>query len=116
MHARRHFVEVVKSFPTECRYVLETVGSVFYHDALAREEKMTPDDRLLFHQQKSLPLMEGLHDWCRQHMDERKVGTPASAKRFSICCDTGRNRLCSCGKPARRWTTTSALPRAAVQM
>jgi hypothetical protein len=72
-HARRHFVDVVKNFPTECRYVLETVGLVFYHDALAREQKMTPDDRLLFHQQKSLPLMEGLHDWCRQQMDERKV-------------------------------------------
>jgi len=72
-HARRHFVEVVKNFPTECRYVLETVGSVFSHDALAREQKMTSEDRLRFHQQKSLPLMEGLHDWCRQQIDERKV-------------------------------------------
>ena len=34
---------------------------------------MTPEERLLFHQQKSLPLMDGLHDWCQQQLDQRKV-------------------------------------------
>jgi transposase len=72
-HGRRHFVAVVESFPAECRYVLETLGEVFGHDALAREQGLGPEERLRFHQQHSLPLMEGLRAWCRQQFDERKV-------------------------------------------
>jgi transposase len=72
-HARRHFVDVVKSFPEECRYVLETLAAVFHHDALARERSLTADQRLQFHQQHSLSRVEELHAWCRQQLDERKV-------------------------------------------
>ena len=38
-HGRRQFVEVAENFPEECRYVLETLGSIWHHDALARERK-----------------------------------------------------------------------------
>ena len=37
-HGRRQFVEVAENFPEECRYVLETLGDVYHHDALAREQ------------------------------------------------------------------------------
>ena len=72
-HARRHFIDVVHNFPAECRYVLETLREVFHFDALAREQALTPDQRLGFHQQHSRPLMDRLQDWCRQQFDERKV-------------------------------------------
>jgi hypothetical protein len=72
-HARRHFIDVVKNFPAECRFVLETLQAVFHHDALALEQGLTPEERLRFHQQHSLPLMDGLHLWCRQQLDGRKV-------------------------------------------
>lgn len=72
-HGRRYFVGVVKSFPVECRFVLETLRQVFHNDALAREHQMEPDERLRFHQQHSRPLMDKLHDWCNQQFDERKV-------------------------------------------
>ena len=72
-HARRHFIEVVKNFPTECRYVLETLREVFYFDKLAREQGLTPDARLTFHQQHSGPLMEQLQDWCRKQFAEHQV-------------------------------------------
>lgn len=72
-HARRYFVDVVNSFPDECRFVLETLSGVFHNDALARERELTADDRLQFHQQHSLPRMEELHAWCRRQLDELKV-------------------------------------------
>jgi hypothetical protein len=72
-HARRHFVDVVESFPAECRYVLETLGEVFHHDALAREQGLTPDQRLHFHQQHSGPLMEGLRAWGQEQFEQRRV-------------------------------------------
>src|SRR6185369_17924998 len=62
-HGRRQFVEVAANFPEECRYVLETLGGVWYHDELAREQKLTPEERLRFHQQHSGPLMKGLKEW-----------------------------------------------------
>jgi len=48
-HGRRQFVEVVENFPEQCRYVLETLRGVYQHDALAREQGLSPQDRLHFH-------------------------------------------------------------------
>jgi len=72
-HARRQYVDVAGRFPDECRYVLETLGGVYHNDALARERKMSKDERLVFHQQRSAPIMEGLEAWLRQQIEERKV-------------------------------------------
>ena len=72
-HGRRHFVDVVNSFPAQCRYVLETLGEVFHYDGLARQQRLEPDHRLRFHQQHSAPLMDQLNAWRRQQFDERKV-------------------------------------------
>ncbi len=72
-HGRRQFVEVVDRFPEECRYVLETLAEVYGNDARAREEEMSPEARLLFHQAESGPLMENLQAWCRRQFDQRLV-------------------------------------------
>src|SRR5271170_5146387 len=45
-HGRRQFVEVAANFPEACRYVLETLGSVYKHEAEARAAKLPPQDRL----------------------------------------------------------------------
>src|ERR1700674_130185 len=62
-HGRRQVVEVVDNFPEECRYVLETLGAVYHYDALAREQGLSPDQRLRFHQEHSGPLMKDLQEW-----------------------------------------------------
>jgi transposase len=72
-HGRRNFVDVVESFPTECRYVLETLGGVYANDAETKERKLTPAERLAFHQQHSQPLMDGLKEWMEEQFRERKV-------------------------------------------
>jgi transposase len=54
-HGRRRVVEVVENFPEECRYALETLGGVYHYYALAREQKLSPEERLRFHREHSGP-------------------------------------------------------------
>ena len=72
-HGRRQFVEVAGAFPDECRFVLETLGSVYVNDAFARSEGMTTSERLMFHQARSGLLMEGLMKWFDLQLAERQA-------------------------------------------
>ena len=72
-HARRRFVEVVTNFPEECRHVLETLGEVYGYDAQAREQGMSAEARLHFHQDHSGPVMADLQAWLRAQFAEKKV-------------------------------------------
>src|SRR3954453_18849131 len=72
-HGRRQVVEVADNFPEECRYVLETLRDVYHHDAQAREQAMSPEQRLRFHQERSGPLMKGLHEWMEAQLAEHKT-------------------------------------------
>lgn len=72
-HARRQFVEVAHSFPQPCRYVLETLRAVYKNDALAKEQGLSAQQRLHFHQQRSGPLMDQFEQWLQQQLSERKV-------------------------------------------
>ena len=72
-HSRRNFVKVTASFPVECRFVLETLGEVFGYDEQAREQGLSADGRLHFHQEHSGPVMEKLRGWANAQFEERKV-------------------------------------------
>jgi len=72
-HGRRKFVEVNWAFPEECRYVLEVLKEVYINDDIAKQEEMSPEERLEFHQQKSGPYMEKLHTWLKRQIDEKEV-------------------------------------------
>jgi transposase len=72
-HARRRFVEVAGSFPEECRYVLELLRQVYVNDAVAAARGMSPEERLLFHQAESGPVMESLEKWLDEQLDEHRV-------------------------------------------
>ena len=72
-HARRHFVEVTPNFPEECRFVLESFGQVYGYDAEAEERGLQPEERLRFHQEHSLPVMNALRAWLETQFAERKV-------------------------------------------
>jgi len=72
-HGRRQFVEVAESFPSECRYVLEVLGEVYRHDALARDQDMTPEQRLRLHQEQSGPVMNQLYSWLEAQFSEKKT-------------------------------------------
>src|SRR5215471_9187086 len=72
-HARRRFVEVIENFPQPCRHVLEQLGTVYGNDATARKQAMTAEERLLYHQQHSAPVMEELRAWLNTQFTEKKV-------------------------------------------
>jgi len=72
-HGRRRFVEVAPNFPSECRYVLEALGEIYHYDELAREQGMTPEERLRFHQAHSGPVMEALQGWLTEQLEGKKV-------------------------------------------
>jgi transposase len=72
-HGRRQFVDVVGNFPAECRYVLETLGGVYANDAVTKEQKMMPVERLEFHHQHSQPLMDQFEQWMSEQFSQRTV-------------------------------------------
>jgi transposase len=72
-HGRRRFVKVIQNFPQECRYVLETLAEIYHHDELTREQNMSAEERLSFHQVHSGPVMNKLQVWLRAQFAENRV-------------------------------------------
>ena len=72
-HGRRRFVDVVDNFPEEVRYVLEILAKVYKNDARARNENLSPQERLTFHQTESGPLMQTLHEWLERQFVDKTV-------------------------------------------
>ena len=72
-HGRREFVSRVQDFPEPCRHVLESLGEVYRLEAQAKELAMSPAQRLLHHQAYSQLVMDQLHTWMRQQMDQKFV-------------------------------------------
>jgi transposase len=72
-HGRRQFVDIAPNFPEECRYVLEALGEVYYNDALSRERELAPEERLLFHQERSDPVMKRLKEWLTAQLAEPRT-------------------------------------------
>ena len=72
-HSRRRFVEVTPNFPEQCRFVLESFREVYVTDARAREQNMTAEQRLAFHQTHSGPVLEKLKAWLEAQFAEKQV-------------------------------------------
>jgi hypothetical protein len=72
-HGRRKFVDVLQSFPEQCRHVIETLAEVYKNDKIAKERNLTADERLRFHQDNSGSLMEDLNAWFHQQLDQQAV-------------------------------------------
>jgi transposase len=72
-HGRRQFVEVAESFPTECRFVLETLKEVYKNEAVAKKRNLSPQERLRFHQKQSGRVMGKLKGWLKRQLRQRLV-------------------------------------------
>lgn len=72
-HARRNFVDAAASFPEQCQHILEALAKVYKNDEIAKERKMTPGQRLSFHQMKSSPIIKELKTWLDEQLDQNKV-------------------------------------------
>ena len=72
-HGRRQFVDVAEHFPEQCRHVLEALAVIYRNDAISRKRKLSPTERLQFHQAESRHTMEELHAWFTRQMEDRLV-------------------------------------------
>lgn len=72
-HGRRQFSDLEAVFPSECRVVLDVIKQVFDHDQEAREQQMSSEARLKYHQDYSEPLLEALKDWLEQQLADHLV-------------------------------------------
>jgi transposase len=59
-HGRRQCSALEAVFPHECQVVLEVIRQGFDHDEQAREEALSPEARLAYHQAQSQPLRDAL--------------------------------------------------------
>ena len=69
-HGRRGFVKVEDQFPDEVEYVVGKIGVIYKNDKTAGKEKMSPEERLAFHQEKSGPVMNEVYDWIDKKLDK----------------------------------------------
>ena len=73
LHGRRNFVDLAEKFPQECAKVIDTLAEVYRVDAQAKQEQLCDDQRLALHQEHSRPLMDNLHTWMNEQIDQHKV-------------------------------------------
>lgn len=72
-HGRRKFKEIEADFPEECDYILEQLGIVYKNDANAKALNLSAEERLAYHQEYSLPVMNDLWAWMKKQCDEKLV-------------------------------------------
>ena len=72
-HGRRQCSDLADIFPKECQVVIEALTQVFDHDDEARDQQMSPAQRLAYHQSYSQPIMDELKRWLQKQCDERLV-------------------------------------------
>ena len=73
VHGRRNFVDIIDNFRDECRHVLEVLRDVYRNDEIAKQQGMSADERLAWHQAESAGLMDDLENWLKAQLDEKKV-------------------------------------------
>jgi transposase len=71
VHMRRQFVDVVGSFPTEVRHVIDELALVYMVEEAAKG--LSAQGRLELHQLHSAPVMERLAAWFKEQEDEKRV-------------------------------------------
>ena len=57
----------------ECRKIMESLAEVYRVDALAKEQRLSDTERLVLHQTQSKPVLEDLHQWMRQQLEQKHV-------------------------------------------
>jgi transposase len=72
-HSRRKFVEVAAHFPEQVREVLLTLWEVYKTDGEARDQKLSPQERMELHRKESLPRMLKMRKYLRAQIAKGRV-------------------------------------------
>jgi hypothetical protein len=87
IHGRREFVEIADHFPPECEQVLETLKLVYKNESDTIKQKMSPEQRLVHHQQTSAAPMANMKLWMEEKLSGQQVepnGALGSAFRYVL--------------------------------
>ena len=72
-HGRRKFVDLYDRFKDQCGYVINALKTVYRNDEIARDNKLSADERLSYHQLHSQPTMDDLKKWLDRQFEEKRV-------------------------------------------
>jgi transposase len=72
-HARRQFSDVADDFPTESSVVVDALKLIYEHEDEARDQGLSAEERLVYHQTYSEPVFTTLKSWLEQQTAERLV-------------------------------------------
>jgi len=73
VHGRRNFVDVASNFPEETSHVIDKIGMVYKNDHMAKEQNLSLQERLHFHQRESGPVMKDLRQWLSEQFVHKKA-------------------------------------------
>jgi transposase len=77
-HGQRKVRELAEVFPRERAVVTHALRQVCEHEAAARAQQWSAEDRLVYHQPYSGPLRATLKEWLEQQVEERAVEPTSS--------------------------------------
>lgn len=86
-HGRRGFIDVLSSFPKEVDYVLKLYKNIWINEDIVNEKTLTKSERLLYHREHSLPVMEKILAWCNDYLtgeDAEENGGLGRAARYFV--------------------------------
>jgi len=69
-HGRRNFFDIENQFPEAVEYVLDEYAKIWQHERTVKELKLDDDQRLAYHIEHSLPVMESLKTWCEDQISK----------------------------------------------
>ena len=72
-HARREFIDLEPYFPEECAIVIKSLALIYKHDKEAKEQELSDEKRLEYHQKHSKPVMNQLKIWAESQMNDGLV-------------------------------------------
>jgi transposase len=72
-HSRRQFVDVIHQFPDEVEWVLQYYKQIWQFEDETIDLAMSPAERLKYHQEHSLPIMNEIRTWGTKHFTDETV-------------------------------------------
>ncbi|MEO7045604.1 MAG: transposase, partial [Ferruginibacter sp.] len=75
-HARRYFYDLHRNFPDKVEWLLGKYGKVWKNEDECKGKK--PQDRLIYHQEYSLPLMNEIKTWGEKMIESNEVEANSS--------------------------------------
>ena len=64
-HARRQFIDVETAFPDEVSWLTDQYEIIWCNNNVSKKLNNTPTERLAYHVQHSLPVMDTILQWCQ---------------------------------------------------